>query len=224
MLLGDNPGPIARGRAADRTAAPAGRARRAAVGAARAAAGHSAGRADARRRQRADRRRARRLLPADRADRDPAASRARRWRRCSPATTAIWSRGRSRRRSRSSPPAGPIAGGARRGAARGGGDRVSADHSTGVSRSVGRAGRLPKLREFREQQALLFTAAQDARRLAQIRYEGGATSYLEVLDADTRLFAAELGLAQAELQRADRRSSRSTARSAAAGRPERDKS
>jgi multidrug efflux system outer membrane protein len=56
-----------------------------------------------------------------------------------------------------------------------------------------------KLREFREQQALLFGAAQDARRLSAIRYEGGATSYLEVLDADTRLFDAELGLAQAEL-------------------------
>jgi multidrug efflux system outer membrane protein len=56
-----------------------------------------------------------------------------------------------------------------------------------------------KLREFREQQALLVTAARDTRRLAEIRYEGGATSYLEVLDADTRLFDAELGLAQAEL-------------------------
>ncbi len=56
-----------------------------------------------------------------------------------------------------------------------------------------------KLREFREQQALLFASAQDARRLADIRYQGGATSYLEVLDADTRLFDAELGLAQAEL-------------------------
>jgi multidrug efflux system outer membrane protein len=55
------------------------------------------------------------------------------------------------------------------------------------------------LRTFREQQALLFGAAQDARRLAQLRYEGGATSYLEVLDADTRLFDAELGLAQAQL-------------------------
>jgi multidrug efflux system outer membrane protein len=54
-------------------------------------------------------------------------------------------------------------------------------------------------REFREQQALLLGAAQDARRLAEIRYQGGATSYLEVLDADTRLFDAELGLAQAEL-------------------------
>lgn len=56
-----------------------------------------------------------------------------------------------------------------------------------------------KLREFRGQQALLLDAAQDARRLAEIRYEGGATSYLEVLDADTRLFDAQLGLAQAQL-------------------------
>jgi multidrug efflux system outer membrane protein len=55
-----------------------------------------------------------------------------------------------------------------------------------------------KTREFREQQALLVGSAQDARRLAQLRYEGGATSYLEVLDADTRLFTAELGLAQAQ--------------------------
>jgi multidrug efflux system outer membrane protein len=56
-----------------------------------------------------------------------------------------------------------------------------------------------KLREFREQQTLLLTAAQDGRRLAEIRYQGGATSYLEVLDADTRLFDAQLGLAQAQL-------------------------
>ena len=56
-----------------------------------------------------------------------------------------------------------------------------------------------KAREFREQQGLLFTAAQDARRLADIRYRGGATSYLEVLDADTRLFNAEIGQADARL-------------------------
>ena len=56
-----------------------------------------------------------------------------------------------------------------------------------------------KLREFREQQQLLLASSQDARRLADIRYQGGATSYLEVLDADTRLFSAELGLAQAQL-------------------------
>ena len=56
-----------------------------------------------------------------------------------------------------------------------------------------------KLRELREQEALLLAAAQDARRLATIRYQGGVTSYLEVLDADTRLLDAELGLARAEL-------------------------
>jgi outer membrane protein, multidrug efflux system len=54
-----------------------------------------------------------------------------------------------------------------------------------------------KARDFRVQQEGLTTAAQDARRLADIRYQGGATSYLEVLDADTRLFTAELTLAQA---------------------------
>lgn len=57
-----------------------------------------------------------------------------------------------------------------------------------------------KSREFREEQALLLTAAQDARRLSDVRYQGGATSYLEVLDADTRLFNAELGLADAQLR------------------------
>jgi multidrug efflux system outer membrane protein len=55
------------------------------------------------------------------------------------------------------------------------------------------------LREFRETQESLLRAAQDARRLADLRYQGGATSYLEVLDSDTRLFDAELGLVQAQL-------------------------
>ena len=57
-----------------------------------------------------------------------------------------------------------------------------------------------KSREFRSQQELLEQAAADARRLADVRYQGGATSYLEVLDADTRLFAAELGLVDARRQ------------------------
>jgi multidrug efflux system outer membrane protein len=56
-----------------------------------------------------------------------------------------------------------------------------------------------KGRDFREQQVLLNRAAADARRLAGIRYRGGATSYLEVLDSDTRMFSAELGVTQAEL-------------------------
>ncbi len=54
-----------------------------------------------------------------------------------------------------------------------------------------------KAHEFRVQQEGLTTAARDARRLADIRYQGGSTSYLEVLGADTRLFTAELSLAQA---------------------------
>jgi multidrug efflux system outer membrane protein len=55
-----------------------------------------------------------------------------------------------------------------------------------------------RLGEFREVQELLVRSAQDARRLADLRYQGGATSYLEVLDSDTRLFTAELALARAQ--------------------------
>ena len=54
-------------------------------------------------------------------------------------------------------------------------------------------------REARETQEALVVAATDARRLADLRYRGGATSYLEVLDSDTRLFIAELGLVQSQL-------------------------
>ncbi len=56
-----------------------------------------------------------------------------------------------------------------------------------------------RLRELRESQDLLVRAAQDARRLADLRYQGGAASYLEVLDSDTRLFIAELALVRAQL-------------------------
>ena len=54
-----------------------------------------------------------------------------------------------------------------------------------------------RARELRETQEQLVAAAQDARRLADIRYRGGASSYLEVLDSDTRLFEAENDLVQA---------------------------
>jgi multidrug efflux system outer membrane protein len=54
-------------------------------------------------------------------------------------------------------------------------------------------------REFRDQQQLLTRSASEALRLTTVRYQGGASSYLEVLDADTRLFAAQLVLAQAQL-------------------------
>ena len=56
-----------------------------------------------------------------------------------------------------------------------------------------------KNREFREQEALLTNSAADATRLADSRYRGGVTSYLEVLDSDSRSFDAQLGLAQAQL-------------------------
>jgi multidrug efflux system outer membrane protein len=56
-----------------------------------------------------------------------------------------------------------------------------------------------KNQEFREQQNLLTVAAQKATVLSQSRYSGGVTSYLEVLDSDTRYLSAQLTLAQAEL-------------------------
>jgi len=56
-----------------------------------------------------------------------------------------------------------------------------------------------KDREFREHQQELVLAAQDAARLSEMRYRGGATSYLEVLTNETNSFNAELGLAQAQL-------------------------
>jgi multidrug efflux system outer membrane protein len=56
-----------------------------------------------------------------------------------------------------------------------------------------------KDQEFRKQQELLTNAAQDASRLSDLRYRGGTSSYLEVIDSDTRLYAAQLTLAQAQL-------------------------
>jgi len=56
-----------------------------------------------------------------------------------------------------------------------------------------------KNQEFRAQQELVTNSAQDATRLSDMRYRGGVTSYLEVLDSDTRYFDAQLSLAQARL-------------------------
>ncbi len=56
-----------------------------------------------------------------------------------------------------------------------------------------------KYREIREHQAALTGAAKDATDLAQMRYKGGVTSYLEVLTNDTNYFSAELNLARAQL-------------------------
>ena len=57
-----------------------------------------------------------------------------------------------------------------------------------------------KSQEVRTQQQQLTNAAEDATRLSNMRYRGGAASYLEVLDSETRSFTAQLALAQAELR------------------------
>jgi outer membrane protein, multidrug efflux system len=54
-----------------------------------------------------------------------------------------------------------------------------------------------KQRATREQQEKLVVASADAARLARVRYQGGATSYLEVLTTDTNLFSAQLNLVSA---------------------------
>lgn len=56
-----------------------------------------------------------------------------------------------------------------------------------------------KQQAFRRQQEALTRTWRDALRLANERYEGGVTSFLEVLDTERQLFAAELTLAQAQL-------------------------
>ena len=50
-----------------------------------------------------------------------------------------------------------------------------------------------------ERQELLTQANRDAAELATVRYEGGVTSYLEVLYNEQELFASELNLDQARL-------------------------
>jgi multidrug efflux system outer membrane protein len=54
-----------------------------------------------------------------------------------------------------------------------------------------------RTREFRQKQEERTQANRDATQIANTRYEGGVTSYLEVLYNEQELFTAELGLAQA---------------------------
>ncbi len=56
-----------------------------------------------------------------------------------------------------------------------------------------------KSQAFRKHQEELVFAARDAARLSEVRYRGGAANYLEVLTNETNAFEAELGLAQAQL-------------------------
>ena len=55
-----------------------------------------------------------------------------------------------------------------------------------------------KQRAMREEQEKLVHASKDAARLATLRYQAGAASYLEVLTAETSLFDAQLAYVQAQ--------------------------
>jgi multidrug efflux system outer membrane protein len=59
-----------------------------------------------------------------------------------------------------------------------------------------------KTREYREKQEKQTEATRDAVRLARIRYNAGATSYLEVLTNDANLYSSELTLKTAQQQEA----------------------
>ena len=54
-----------------------------------------------------------------------------------------------------------------------------------------------KRQEFRQQQELLVKTLSDASQVAKLRYEGGVSSYLEVLDTERQYFDAEIGLVEA---------------------------
>jgi multidrug efflux system outer membrane protein len=55
-----------------------------------------------------------------------------------------------------------------------------------------------KRQEFRQQQELLVNALSDASEVAKQRYEGGVSSYLEVLDTERQYFEAEIQLVQSK--------------------------
>lgn len=54
-----------------------------------------------------------------------------------------------------------------------------------------------KLHEVRVRQEVTVADLQESVRLSDMRYKGGTTTYLEVLDGQRSLYSAELGLAQA---------------------------
>lgn len=61
---------------------------------------------------------------------------------------------------------------------------------------------LRKYRDYREEEARVTEAAEDATRLARLRYNAGSTNYLEVLTNDTNYYTAQLNLAVAREQEA----------------------
>ncbi len=61
---------------------------------------------------------------------------------------------------------------------------------------------LHRYRQYRVQEEKVAAAAKDATRLAEMRYKAGYTSYLEVLTNDTTYYSAQLNLAMAREQEA----------------------
>jgi multidrug efflux system outer membrane protein len=60
-----------------------------------------------------------------------------------------------------------------------------------------------KSQEFRGQLLLLSASAADGSRLSALRYKGGATSYLEVLTSETTSLSADISVARARLSELD---------------------
>ncbi|HTV59495.1 MAG TPA: efflux transporter outer membrane subunit [Verrucomicrobiae bacterium] len=56
-----------------------------------------------------------------------------------------------------------------------------------------------KDREFRQEQESLTASAEEADRLSKVLFKNGGASYLQVLTSETNYYAAELNLAQAQL-------------------------
>jgi multidrug efflux system outer membrane protein len=56
-----------------------------------------------------------------------------------------------------------------------------------------------KLRDYRTHQAALTEATHESSNLAQIRYKGGVTGYLEVLTNETNYLTSEIALARSQL-------------------------
>jgi multidrug efflux system outer membrane protein len=54
-----------------------------------------------------------------------------------------------------------------------------------------------KRRAAREEQEKLVDVLQNSTKLSNVRYDGGVTSYLEVLDNERQLFTSQLDLATA---------------------------
>ncbi len=195
ILLGRNPGTVARGKA-DRRREGSFRTGRPSVRTAHAATRHRAGRAEPDRRERADRRRQSAVLPDDLANgpvrwRQHRSFRPVRWRFERRGTTPARSPARS---SRAAAFQGRWRKRARRRRRR---STTTRNDSARVRRRRQRAVGAAETRPINSPPRSGWSnRCASYARLALLQYNGGYTSYLTVLDADQQLFPAELNLAQ----------------------------